>query len=85
MNLLIHNARIFTNVADQAVQRDQAVAIEGPRIVAVGPEADLKAHYGHFEQLDGGGRLLMPGLTNAHMHFYGLYLRPGYVAQPDAA
>ncbi|MCA9987812.1 MAG: putative aminohydrolase SsnA, partial [Anaerolineales bacterium] len=53
----------------------QAVAVEGTRIVAVGPEADLKGRYGAFEQMDGGGRLLMPGFTNAHMHFYGMYAR----------
>lgn len=73
--MLIHNVTIFTNDADNTVLHDQAVVVEGTRITAVGPTADLQARYSHLEQLDGNGRLLMPGFTNAHMHFYGMYAR----------
>lgn len=75
MSLLIHNVTIFTNDAKNTVLHNQAVAIEGTRIVALGAEAELKAQYSHLKQLDGEGRLLMPGLTNTHMHFYGMYAR----------
>ncbi|MFQ5583713.1 MAG: chlorohydrolase, partial [Calditrichia bacterium] len=70
MNLLIHNATIFTNNPGNIILRDHAVATEGSRIVAVGPEPDLLEKYGHFTHIDGQGRLLMPGLVNIHMHFY---------------
>lgn len=75
MGYLIHNVTIFTNNDDRVVLHDQAVAVEGTRIVAVGAETALKVQYGHLELLDGGGRLLMPGFTNTHMHFYGMYAR----------
>ncbi len=74
MDLLISNALIFTN-DDNRVLEDHAVAIEGAVIRAVGPEKDLEAKFPTLERLDGGGRLLMPGLTNVHMHFYGTYAR----------
>ncbi|MEZ4513881.1 MAG: putative aminohydrolase SsnA [Chloroflexota bacterium] len=75
MGLLIHNVTIFTNDGDNKVIADGAVAVDGTRIVAVGTGAELAGQYGGFERLDGNGRLLMPGLTNAHMHFYGMYAR----------
>lgn len=75
MSLLIHNVTIFSNDDRNSVLRDQALAVEGSRIKAVGPEREFRERYAHYEQIDGQGRLLMPGLTNAHMHFYGTYAR----------
>ncbi|MCB0036056.1 MAG: putative aminohydrolase SsnA [Anaerolineales bacterium] len=75
MGLLIHNVTLFTNDPRRPMVADGAIAIEGTRIVAVGTAAELQGQYDGFEQMDGRGRLLMPGLTNAHMHFYGLYAR----------
>ncbi|MDJ0755463.1 MAG: putative aminohydrolase SsnA [Ardenticatenaceae bacterium] len=75
MGTLITNVTVFTNDDQNTVLHDQAVAIDGTRIAAVGPEAELKAQFDGFTDLDGGGRLLMPGFTNAHMHFYGMYAR----------
>lgn len=75
MKLLIHNTLIFTNDDHNRILRRRAVAIEDNRIQEVGPETELKHKYAQFDQLDGGGRLLMPGLINAHMHFYGTFAR----------
>jgi putative selenium metabolism protein SsnA len=75
MNLLIHNILIFTNDDQNRVLSSHAIAIEGTRISEVGPEAAMKKKYAHFQKLDGGGRLLMPGLINAHNHFYGTFAR----------
>ena len=75
MGLLIQNVTIFTNNGDNRVIADGAVAVDGTRIVAVGTGAELAGRYGEIERLAGNGRLLMPGLTNAHMHFYGMYAR----------
>lgn len=79
MNLLIDNVTIFTNdegnrVIGGAAARG-AVAIEGTTIRAVGESEDLRQQYPDYQTLDGQGRLLMPGLVNAHMHFYGTYAR----------
>lgn len=75
MALLIHNVTIFTNDDDNRVIDDGAIVIEDNAIRAVGSYAQLRAEYDQIEKLDGKGRLLMPGLVNAHMHFYGTYAR----------
>ena len=75
MSLLIHNVFIFTNDDQNTVLEGHAVAIEGTRIKEIGGKSELKQKYIQFEQFDGGGRLLMPGLINAHMHFYGTFAR----------
>jgi len=75
MGLLIHNVSIFTNDEANTLIHKGAAAIEGNQIIAVGDERHLKPQYAEFDQLDGEGRLMMPGFTNAHMHFYGTYAR----------
>ena len=44
---------------------DGAVALEGDRIVAVGPRAELEARYGAGERREA---ILLPALVNAHLH-----------------
>ncbi|MEM7034076.1 MAG: putative aminohydrolase SsnA [Chloroflexota bacterium] len=75
MSLLIHNITIFTNNEKNTVLNGHAVLIEGNRIEAIDEERVLNAQYPNAKKLDGQGRLLMPGLTNVHMHFYGTYAR----------
>lgn len=75
MKLLISNVTILTHDVDNQVLTGCGVAIENNLIAAVGPEAELSARYGDYERLDGSGRVLMPGLVNAHNHFYGAYAR----------
>ncbi|MQA25184.1 MAG: imidazolonepropionase [Micromonosporaceae bacterium] len=50
------------------VIRDGALAIRGERIVAVGPTAELAAHYTASTVLDATGRLVSPGFVDAHTH-----------------
>ena len=45
-----------------------AVAVKGDSIIAVGPEAQIKKDYSANETIDCGGKVLMPGLVNAHTH-----------------
>jgi 5-methylthioadenosine/S-adenosylhomocysteine deaminase len=45
-----------------------AVAIRGDSIVAVGPEQEIRRDFGAAETIDCGGKVLMPGLVNAHTH-----------------
>ncbi len=75
MSLLIHNVLIFTNDDQNTILEGHAAAIEGTRIKEIGGESELKQKYMHVEQLDGCGRLLMPGWVNTHMHFYGTFAR----------
>ncbi|QFU77965.1 amidohydrolase [Halioglobus maricola] len=48
-----------------------AVAVEGERIVAVGDEEALAAYRDGADVIDLGGRVMMPGVIDAHGHFPG--------------
>ena len=64
---VLHNAVVFTG--DPARPRAQALAVRGERIVAVGTDAEILALAGpETTVLDLGGRLVVPGLNDAHVH-----------------
>lgn len=67
-DFLLTNAHILTmdNEMNQVV--DGALAIQGDTILAVGPSAELAAEYQAAQVIDCGGKILMPGLVNAHTH-----------------
>jgi len=44
---------------------DGAIALEGHRVVAVGPRAEVEQRFGAAERLDA---VLLPALVNAHLH-----------------
>jgi len=52
-----------------------AVVWQGERIVAVGPEAELRGLHPGADFLDAHGGLILPGLINLHHHFYGVLAR----------
>ncbi|MBL8136249.1 MAG: amidohydrolase [Acidobacteria bacterium] len=66
-DLVITNARVFTN--DPARPWAEAVAMKGERVIAVGPAADALAAKGPATRVvDAGGRVLVPGFNDAHVH-----------------
>jgi hypothetical protein len=67
-DLIITNAKIWT--VDKAHPTAQAVAVLGERIVAVGSNAEVEAWRGpQTHIIDAGGKLLLPGFNDAHVHF----------------
>ena len=67
-DLIITNAKIWT--VDKSLPVAQAVAVIGDRIVAVGSSTDVEAWRGpHTQVIDAGGKLLLPGFNDAHVHF----------------
>lgn len=67
-DLIITNARVWT--VDRSQPEAQAVAVLGDRIVAVGAAADVAAWRGpHTKVIDAGGKLVLPGFNDAHVHF----------------
>lgn len=71
--ILIHNGTILTFSAPYPVLEGQALLIEGGRIARIAPKAAIP---GPFDKvIDAGGQVLMPGLINAHMHFYSTLVR----------
>ena len=68
IDTLFTNAIVLT-MDEKLTQYDPgAVAVKGDSIVAVGAEAELKKEYSAKEVIDCGGKILMPGLVNAHTH-----------------
>jgi 5-methylthioadenosine/S-adenosylhomocysteine deaminase len=57
-----------TVVTVDAVQNDFALAVEGDKIVAIGPADAILKTYPNAEVYDGRGKALLPGLINCHAH-----------------
>ena len=71
-------AVVFTNTTvanPDAVQDDVALAVEGDRIVAIGPTEEVLEQYPRAEVYDGRGRALFPGLINCHAHMRAVIAR----------
>ncbi len=72
---LLYNANIHT--LDKFHPQASAILIEGGRILAVGGRDTLEAlAHGKVEKQDMGGKTILPGLTDAHIHIqhYALFL-----------
>jgi len=72
---LIHNAKIYT--LDHSRKTASAILIEGSRILALGEKDALESlAHGKLEKQDMGGKTILPGLTDAHIHIqqYSLFL-----------
>jgi imidazolonepropionase-like amidohydrolase len=68
----------IVNVITQKIDADQTVVIDNNRISTVGATKKIKAP-ANARVIDGTGKYLMPGMTDAHIHFFqsgGLYTRP---------
>src|SRR5712692_9278425 len=64
-DLLLTNATVLTMDEKFTMYQSGRVAIAGDSIAAVGPDADA---YAAAETIDCLGRVVMPGLVNAHTH-----------------
>ena len=64
-DILLTNAMILTMDEQFTVHASGGVAVAGHAIAAVGPDA---LAYEATSRIDCGGRLVMPGLVNAHTH-----------------
>lgn len=65
VDLILHHARVLTVDKDFTV--NTAVAVKGERVVATGGE-DLLEQYDATKVVDLGGRTVMPGFIDAHLH-----------------
>jgi predicted amidohydrolase YtcJ len=67
-DLIITNAKVWT--VEKSNPAAQAVAVLGERIVAVGSNTDVEPWRGsNTRVLDAGGKLLLPGFNDSHVHF----------------
>jgi cytosine/adenosine deaminase-related metal-dependent hydrolase len=66
---VIHDTTVVTVDPDDRVVHGGAIAIEGDRIAAVGPSAEILTRYPAAERIDGRRKAVLPGLANTHTHF----------------
>ncbi len=70
-DLIILNADVRT--IDRAKPRAEALAVTGNRISAVGTNQEIRALIRENSTvIDAGGKLLLPGFNDAHVHFMGM-------------
>lgn len=68
--MIIRNVRVFDGTSDRTVDNAD-VLIEGPHIVAVSTSPIAGDASDGVVEIDGAGRFLMPGLSDAHVHLMG--------------
>ncbi|MFC5695678.1 amidohydrolase [Pseudomonas sp. GCM10022186] len=67
VDLILHNAKVYTAEPGQPLQ--QAVAVEDGKIRAVGNDAEvLRLKEAGTRVVDLGGKVLMPGFVDSHSH-----------------
>tara|TARA_R110000868_G_scaffold148378_1_gene370241 strand:- start:4633 stop:6462 length:1830 start_codon:yes stop_codon:yes gene_type:complete len=74
--IIFSNAQVLT--VDQAFTVAEAISFREGKIVAVGTLADVKAASGEdAEVVDCGGRAVLPGFIEPHMHFFAIAMMSG--------
>ena len=77
--LVLYNGKVYTAVEKEADRWAEAVAIQGDKIVKVGTNKKVLQYAGGNARLvDVGGRLVIPGFNDAHVHL----LAVSSVAEP---
>ncbi len=72
-DILFVHANVYTgvpaNTPFSSILREEAIAVRGDRILAVGKTLDLQKYKGPQTQVvDLGGHFVMPGFNDAHLH-----------------
>jgi predicted amidohydrolase YtcJ len=72
-DILFVHANVYTGVAANSafssIDREEAIAVRGDRILDVGKTFDLQKYKGPQTQfVDLGGHFIMPGFNDAHLH-----------------
>jgi putative selenium metabolism protein SsnA len=73
--MLIVNGTLLTFGASARIINNGALRIQDGWIHDLATTPELRDKYPGEEELDAGGRLIMPGLICAHTHYYGLFAR----------
>ncbi len=68
VDVLLTNALVLTMDEQFNLYEPGAVAVSGDSIVAVGPQDEITREYSAAQTIDCQGKILMPGLVNAHTH-----------------
>jgi putative selenium metabolism protein SsnA len=72
---IIGHALVVTLGSEHTVVPDGAVAYDDKQIHAFGPTAEIKKRFPKARMINAGGKTLLPGLVNTHMHLYSTFAR----------
>ncbi len=72
VDYMVHNANVYT--VDEEFSKACCIAVSGGKIVGVGENADLFEDFKTDSLIDAEGKTIVPGIIDAHCHFYGLGL-----------
>ncbi|MEW7291117.1 amidohydrolase [Aquimarina sp. 2304DJ70-9] len=72
-DVLVLNANVYT--VDENQPKAEAFVIKEGKFIAVGTSEELLNTYDVADTLDAEGKTIIPGLIDAHCHFYGLGLQ----------
>jgi 5-methylthioadenosine/S-adenosylhomocysteine deaminase len=65
---LIEHTTVVTMNTEKEILHDASIAIQDAHIAAIGKVEDLRKAYPDAKQVDGRGKVALPGLINAHTH-----------------
>jgi len=68
VDLVVVGGVVLTADQDWNIYDPGAVAVDGGAIVSLGPHDEVERAYRGRERIDASGKLIMPGLLNAHTH-----------------
>ena len=72
VDLIVHNANIYT--VNKHFSNAEALAVTNGKIIAVGKSSKILKKYTSTQKIDANGKTIVPGLIDAHCHFYGFGL-----------
>ena len=72
VDLLVYNANIYT--VDGDFSKATSLAVKDGKFVAISQTADIAEKFIAKQEIDAEGKTIVPGLIDAHCHFYGLGL-----------
>lgn len=70
VDVLVTDSTILTMDGERRIIRDGAIAIAKDRIVDIGKTSEMLDKYNADNAISGRDKLVMPGLVNAHLHFF---------------
>ncbi|MEM7382582.1 MAG: amidohydrolase family protein, partial [Bacteroidota bacterium] len=81
VDLIVLNANIYT--VDDNFSKAESFAVRDGKFIAVGPEKVITEKYTSQNIVDADGKTIVPGIIDAHCHFYGLGLNQQVVDLVD--
>lgn len=72
---VMHNVNGYTLQNDGQLVAFDAIAVKDGLVIEHGSNDYITDRYVDFEQIDGGGKTMLPGLIDAHAHVMGLGVR----------